>query len=258
MWPGRLQHVEADPICAVTAALRRTWNRSNVEVDTFSDATGRRSAALTGEGSPMFATSPAPVNRALRLMTATAMVGAVFAAAGCGGGSGADADTSAEGQSPTSTRAAETPTKATYIKQVDAVCVGRRPGSKPITVAIGKASVDLNAALASGANTDRILDRIGRLHVRLVERREESLRLMRAVTPPEDGGATLFFDQFDRTTDMLRRFAEATPKMDGSWKGWLTRFNKQANTISRATAISRKRARAYGIKQCETTPVRNK
>jgi hypothetical protein len=181
------------------------------------------------------------------------MAAALFTAAGCGGGSGADADTSAEGQNPTSTRTtAAAPTKAAYVKQVDAVCAGRQRGHKPITVAIGKASDDLNAALSSGADTDRILDRIGRLHVRLVERREESLRLMRAVTPPEDGGAIMFFDQFERTTVLLRRFAGAAPKMDGSWRRWLTRFNKQVSAIGRATVKSRKTARAYGIKQCET------
>ena len=116
--------------------------------------------------------------------------------------------------------------------------------------------MDLNAALASGADTDAIMDRIGRLHGRLADRRDESLQLMRDVDAPEDGGATKFFDKFARTTVLVRKFAATAPKMDGSWERWLDGFNKQATIITRAAATSRNAARAYGIKRCETPPAR--
>lgn len=186
----------------------------------------------------------------------------VLALGGCGSSdsSGAEAPGGASARA-TATPTPEAPSRAEYVAEVDAICAGKTDiaGARArdrLTVTIGKAGDELNAALRSGASTDAILDRVGRLHVRLADMRDERIAEVKAVAVPADGGPRAFLRRFDRTTTLVRDFAAATPRMDGPWQRWLTRFSRQSVAISRAAAGSRKAARAYGLKRCETPPKR--
>lgn len=184
---------------------------------------------------------------------AAATVAIALLSAGCGGdrGSGASAAT----PTPTPESTPETPTKAAYVKQVNAFCSGKgnakaRKAGSAIDSAIARAGKDLNAALESGADAGAILDRVGRLHVRLADNLDAAIRRIKAMPAPADGGATGFLSAFARTTELTRKFAAEVQKVDGPSSAWLPRFNRSATAISRAAARESKAARAYGIKEC--------
>ncbi len=185
-----------------------------------------------------------------------ATVAIALASAGCGGddGSGASA-ASRPAATPTQESTPETPTKAAYIKQVNAFCSGKgnakaRKAGGAIDSAIARAGTDLNAAIESGSDAEAILDRVGLLHVRLADNLDAAMRRIKAMPAPADGGATGFLSAFARTTELTREFATSVQKMDGPSSEWLPRLNRSATAISRAAARESKAARAYGIKEC--------
>ena len=182
---------------------------------------------------------------------AAATVAIALLSAGCGGDDGSGASAATPTPAPESTP--ETPTKAAYVKQVNAFCSGKgnakaRKAGSAIDSAIARAGKDLNAALESGA--DAILDRVGRLHVRLADNLDAAIRRIKAMPAPADGGATGFLSAFAHTTELTPKFAAEVQKMDGPSSAWLPKFNRSATAISRAAARESKAARAYGIKEC--------
>lgn len=195
--------------------------------------------------------------RALHAVAA-ATVAIALASAGCGGGDSSASEagsSSGTAAAPAAEPTPDTPTKAAYVKQVTAICSGEgkakaRKAGRAIDSAIAKAGRDLNAAIASGADAEAILDRVGRLHVRLADNLDAAMRRIKAVTAPADGGATAYLSGFARTTELTRGFAADVQKMDGPSSAWLPKLNRSATAISRAAARESRAARSYGIKEC--------
>ena len=195
----------------------------------------------------------------IRLLPSLLVLALAGSLAGCGSSDSAGSEPSAA--RATATPSPEPPTRAAYIAEVDGICSGKTDpeGGRArdrLTRTIGKLGAQLNAALQSGASTDAILDRVGRLHLQLADMRDERVAEIKAVVVPADGGPRAFLRNFDRTTALVRKYGADVQRMDGPWQRWLTRFNRRTVAISRAAATSRKAARAYGLKRCESLPKR--
>lgn len=173
--------------------------------------------------------------------------------AGCGGSE--EGNAAAE---PTATPKRETaPTKAEYVAQLNRLCSGKgeraaKAKSRALDRAVAKAGKDLNAALASGAPTAAILDRVGRLHIRIAETREDASARMRKLTPPREGAPEGFLEAFDAIAVAVRTFGEDAPKMDGPRRTWIKDFEADVAAINRAGAAFATQARALGAKRCIT------
>ena len=193
---------------------------------------------------------------AMRRTTGLAAVLVVSSAlaSGCGGD---DQSTSEGAATPTATSTPTRqapPTKAEYVAKVNAICSGKGDGAAKreagkVNQAAAKAGKDLDAALASGAPTAPIFDRIGRIHVKIAESREAVGERIRELTPPRDGGPEAFLTAFDRVAVALRRFGEDAKEMDGTG-GWQKTFQSDVAAINRAGAKAIKEARAYGVRRC--------